>query len=42
MRRGCETARTRRFSMKLSAPVYRLKPNARLLSRQENIPLHRT
>jgi replicative DNA helicase len=26
--------------MKLSAPVYRLKRNARLLSRQENIPLH--
>jgi replicative DNA helicase len=26
--------------MKLSAPVYRLKRNARLLSRAENIPLH--
>lgn len=26
--------------MKLSAPVYRLKRNARLLSREKNIPLH--
>ncbi len=26
--------------MKLSAPVYRLKRNAKLLSRQKNIPLH--
>ena len=27
--------------MKLNAPVYRLKRQARVLSRQENIPLHR-
>ena len=27
--------------MKLSAPVYRLKREARLLSRRENIPLHK-
>ncbi len=26
--------------MRLSAPVYRLKRNARLLSRAKNIPLH--
>ena len=28
--------------MKLSAPVYRLKREARLLSRRGNIPLHKT
>lgn len=33
-------ARDRRFAMKLSAPIYRLKRQARLASRSEGRPLH--
>ena len=33
-------ARNRRFRMKLSAPIYRLKHRAKIISRDEGIPLH--
>lgn len=34
------SARNRRFYVKLSAPIYRLKRQAKILSRKEGIPLH--
>src|SRR5690606_14490410 len=40
IRRDCEERSHRRLPMKLSAPIYHLKRKARLLSREENIPLH--
>ena len=41
IRRGCDhRSQWEVQSMKLSAPVYRLKRDARLLARKENIPLH--
>ena len=41
VRRGLAiSARNGRSFMKLSAPIYRLKRNARLLSRERNIPLN--
>src|SRR5579862_7868029 len=40
IRRDCNNRSHRRFSMKLSAPIYHLKRKARLLSREKKIPLH--
>jgi replicative DNA helicase len=37
---GIASSSLQEVSMKLSAPVYRLKRHARLLSREHNIPLH--
>src|SRR3546814_178602 len=40
IRRGCRNCSKRRLSMKLSAPIFRLKRQAKLLSRETNAPLH--
>src|SRR3546814_16451291 len=40
IRRGCRNCSKRRLSMKLSAPIFRLKRQAKLLSRETNEPLH--
>src|SRR3546814_8226308 len=40
IRRGCRNCSKRRLSMKLSAPIFSLKRQAKLLSRETNAPLH--
>ena len=40
IRRGCEKCTSQEVLMKLSAPIYRLNRLAKILSRDEGLPLH--